>query len=198
MVTFYTLFPELLNLNGDQANVFVLQKRLAWQGESSEIVSINNDQDLDRFAAMLESRINEVFLLIGHGSTAAMNVIEPLAPRLRELIFGAASMGLNGLAIGSGYELLYPDFVRGERVSDYASIEASEGLPAMYGYVNTDTNLPHASVLGENFVCTMVHGPVLARSPELADRMLERLGVALLPSSESLEADSYALKSRAH
>ena len=66
MITFYTLFPDRLNLNGDQANIFVLQQRLAWQGIESELVAIES------LAVLQGQDLTGKFLLIGHGSNAAM------------------------------------------------------------------------------------------------------------------------------
>lgn len=192
MITFYTLFPDRLNLNGDQANVFVLQQRLAWQGVESEVVAI------DSLAALQGQELAGKFLLIGHGSNAAMRTLEGRASELRDAIFDLARAGLVGLAVGSGYELLFPDFTRGERLSDYADVPAQGWLPQLFGYINTDTNLPAATVIGDAFVCTMVHGPVLARSPELADKLIEKLGVVPNETKHSIEADGYATRAREH
>ena len=192
MITFHTLFGDRLNLNGDQANLFVLQRRLAWQGIDSQVAAIDSVNDLHNID------VNSGFLLIGHGSQAAMRTIEPLASEIRDSVFELAAAGLTGLAVGSGYELLYPDFERGSRLSDYADIPASDELPEIFGYINSDTNLPAVSVLGESFVCTTVHGPVLARSPQLADHLLSQLGIKVIETADAVEADGYALGARAH
>jgi len=66
-----SLFPEDLNLNGDQANLLVLKKRLELRGVSSLVVDIplNKIDDVD-------------FLFLGHGSIAAWEFISRSEPRL--------------------------------------------------------------------------------------------------------------------
>jgi CobQ-like glutamine amidotransferase family enzyme len=192
MITFHTFLPDRLNLNGDQANIFVLQKRLEWQGIASRIVPVNSLAQLDDIDPQTG------FLLVGHGSQAAMRTVEPMSGEFRDKVFELAHVGLAGLAVGSGYELLFPDFARGTRRSDYANVPAENGLPELFGYVNTDTNLPVVTVVGDSFICTMVHGPVLARTPQLADLLLQRMGVAVRETSESSRADAYADKAQSH
>ena len=192
MITFHTLCPDRLNLNGDQANLFVLQKRLEWQGIDSQIASVESLADLN------EINPDTGFLMMGHGSQAAMRTLESMSGEFRDRVFELAAQGLAGLAVGSGYEMLFPDFTRGKRISDYADVPAANGLPELFGYVNTDTNLPVTTVIGDSFVCAMVHGPVLARTPALADILLQKMGIAVLETSESAEADGYAEKARSH
>jgi len=192
MITFYTLFPDRLNLNGDQANILVLQKRLEWQGIDSQVVELSTEKDLEKLSVDFSNEPSEKFLLVGHGSIAAMQSFAPMHDTARSAVLELATAGLPGMAVGSGYELLVPEFSRGARLSNYADIPAADGLPRIYGYVNSDTDLALVSTLGDSFICTMVHGPVLARTPELADILLSRMGLAVTASEDSKLADAFA------
>jgi CobQ-like glutamine amidotransferase family enzyme len=111
---------------------------------------------------------------------------------IRRIVRELADAGLPGLAVGSGYELLQPYFIRGKRLSDYADVEASGELPRTFGYINSDTDLQPLASLGANFLVTLVHGPVLARTPELADYIIERLGEKADSNRRALEVDALA------
>ncbi len=197
MIEFFTLASDRLNLNGDQANVFVLRKRLDWLGVASSVTEVA-PENFEAVAKELVASPEGKFVMLGHGSKAAMGSFAEYADSIRSAALDLASAGVSGLAVGSCYEMLCPDFKRIERVSDYADVEANGGLPRTFGYVNTDTNLPVISLLGERFVVTMVHGPVFARTPELADQMLFGLGVSVGTNANSVEADLYAEGARAH
>ena len=192
MISFYTLFADRLNLNGDQANILVLQKSLEWQGIASEVVELTTERDFEELSVGFTNDPAGKFLLVGHGSIAAMQSFTSMHNAVQSAVRELAKAGLPGLAVGSGYELLVPDFLRGARLSDYADIAATETLPRIHGYVNSNTDLPLVSSLGEAFICTMVHGPVLARTPELADMLLSRMGVVVTPSENSRQADAFA------
>lgn len=190
MIELFTLFPDRLNLNGDQANLLVLKKRLEWNGHESQIVAVNSIEELSRLGAEFAQQPKGKFLLVGHGSSAAMASFAKYSNDIRSLVCKLAAAGLPGLAVGSGYELLQPSFKRGVRLSDYADIEASGELPRAFGYINSDTDLPPIANLGENFLVTLIHGPVLARTPELADYLIERMGEKAVSNRRSLEVDA--------
>lgn len=192
MITLYTVAPARLNLNGDQANLLVIKRRLEWMGYDCKLVAVDSLEQLQGIQPSAGD-----FLLVGHGSRAAMKSLEPWAT-WRQAIEKLISKGIVGLAVGTGYEALSPDFKRVDRVSEYADIDAEAGLPRINGYVNTDTDLPRVQRVGENFIFTMVHGPVLAKNPELADWFLERLGVKSIPNEKSALADKYAAGSNQH
>ena len=192
MIEFYSLYSDRLNLNGDQANVAVLRKRLSWAGIESRLTVITDLSNLR------EMDPKGRFLMVGHGSAAAMRSFGEQAPVIRQEIRELAEKGWTGLAVGSGYELLFPDTPRTERQSDYADVPAHGSMPRLHGYVNSDAQLPVVQVIGSSFVCTMVHGPVIARTPELANWFFERMGVAVPATTESLEADSYAEGANQH
>ena len=192
MITLYSFAPEKLNLNGDQANLLVLQKRLQWLGVDSRITPIH---DVDGLAAI--KPVAGEFLLVGHGSKAAMASI-PNHDQIRAEVIRLAESGMPGLAVGSGYELLQPIFSRIERRSEYANLGEQAGLPELFGYVNTDTDMPEVDRLAGDFVLSFVHGPVLAKTPQLADWFIERLGVKVASNANSTKADAFAAESNRH
>jgi CobQ-like glutamine amidotransferase family enzyme len=192
MIELFTLFPDRLNLNGDQANLLVLSKRLEWNGVESRIVALNSLDDLSRANKDFAKQPKGKFLLVGHGSAAAMASFSKHSDEIRQSVCEMARTGMPGLAVGSGYELVQAAFTRGARVSDYADIEASGELPRAFGYINTDTDLQPLAKLGANFLVTLIHGPVLARTPELADLFIERMGEKAGSNRRSLEVDALA------
>ncbi len=188
MIRVFTLHPSLLNLNGDQANGLVLMRRANWAGFELEIVPVTTTKAMAD-ALDYAKHGGRSFVLIGHGSVAAMNSLKNQFAEFRLWVSDMIAAGSYGLAVGSGYELVAPTFNRGERLSDYANVEL-EGFAMLQGYVNTDTDLPKAEFLSERFLVTMVHGPVLARNPKVADFFLEGLGVKLNNNYRAAEVDA--------
>ena len=77
------LYPNHLNLNGDFANLAVLQKRLEWYGVEAEVVYVEKPTDLTKFDVVL----------LGHGSRDAWVQLENIDP---ELIPSVAALVLSG------------------------------------------------------------------------------------------------------
>ena len=171
MIRLGALFPAHLNLNGDQGNLEVLSKQLVWRGVPCEVVGIETLADFDR---QLD------FILVGHGSIAAWSAIEgefhSMAPRLAELF----RADVPGLSISTGFEKLVESRVLAipnveplnERVSKFEIIE--DGGSKVLGYLNTDVNLPvlHRE---QNWIASMLHGPVLAKNPALLNEVLGKI-----------------------
>lgn len=188
MIRLGVLFPDHLNLNGDLGNMEVISKQLDWRGIAHEVIRVETEQQL---ASDLS------FLLIGHGSNAAWEAIrEPvgsLSGSLRSLI----EAGLPGLCVSTGFEELVRLSVltnftlksMPERVSKFV-VHADESGDIL-GYLNTDVDLPNLHRQGQ-FVCTMLHGPVLAKNPKLLNELLLsicfRAGVTLGPILEDEKA----------
>jgi CobQ-like glutamine amidotransferase family enzyme len=170
LITLLSIFPEHLNLNGDQGNTVVLEAQLRWRGIEVQTVAAAKLADFD---------VKPDFILVGHGSAAAWDEIrssfQQMVPRIAELV----AEGIPLLAVSTGFQSLtslFPDVDQlefGERVSKFAvaTIENEEIL----GYVNTDTNLPMFAESGPAFGTTL-HGPVLAKNPELLQRLLTLIG----------------------
>jgi len=158
------LYPEHLDLNGDHGNLLVLQKRLAWRGTSSEIVSVTQPTDLEVFD----------FLLLGHGSKDAWAEVLRIDPEIISKIGLLARDGKAVLAINSGYGHLVQEFDQkdlqySQHVSEFQLVDD------VVGYVNSDLDLPAIQTFG-NAVLTLFHGPVLAKNPELADMIIKQAG----------------------
>jgi CobQ-like glutamine amidotransferase family enzyme len=165
------LYPNHLDLNGDHGNLLVLQKRLAWRGVASEIVAVTKAANLEDFD----------FLLLGHGSKDAWSDVMRIDPELILNVGKFARSGKPVLAISSGYEHLFEELEttevgHGEHVSDFR--ESNE----VVGYVNSSAVLPELVILGQ-IVMTLFHGPVLAKNPELADRIIANAGWCDVSSS---------------
>ena len=179
MIRLGVLFPHHLNLNGDLGNAEVIAKQLEWRGLASEIITVETLADLSNALD---------FILVGHGSTAAWAAIETLlhsmASPLKELI----GSGTPGLAISTGFEKLLEHDVLGnlavsklpERISKF--YVHGDGDSEVLGYLNTDVDLPILHREG-NWISTLLHGPVLAKNPNLLEEVLSKIangaGVAL-------------------
>jgi CobQ-like glutamine amidotransferase family enzyme len=191
MIELYTLAPERLNLNGDQANLLVLSKRLEWLGESVKIVSIDSLADISALSAAVEKSPERKFLLLGHGSNSAWKSLEPLAEAVRELVATLVAQSVPVLAVGSGYELLRPGAPRTLRRSDF-NVSEFEGREVL-GYRNTDAQLPELARDG-SLLLTLLHGPLLAKNPQLADEFIEQLGVVVKANDRTEEIDAIVTK----
>lgn len=185
-----SLFPEHLDLNGDQANLKVLAKRLAWQGVSAEIVGVNKGEVIPADAGLM---------FLGHGSIAAWADIEKDVLRLLPDIKKSISAGVAFMAVATGHERAIDFGVLGgstkpmTRVSKF-EIAVVEGREVL-GYLNSATNAPviqkQGLVLG-----TQLHGPLFAKNPDFADAYLAEIassmGVALSSADLSTNASLVA------
>lgn len=96
-LTFITLFPSLLNSNGDAENARVLARRSEWAGARARVVPIED-------AAELPEHIDAV--VIGSGSDSDLVAARD---KLRTVITQLRRWGTEGvpiLAVGTGWELL--------------------------------------------------------------------------------------------
>lgn len=172
MITLSTFRPEFFNQNGDQANLEVLGMQLMWRGIECEV----STKDFDEAD----------FLLIGDASRAAMkefgSELEVLVPLLSE----RQAAGLPTLLVGSAHEFFagkvqgLPTLRLTDRVSEFREVSHS-GTQA-FGYRNSEAT--EDLIVSGAFVSTTLFGPVLAKSPEMLEVVLKRLGV-----EEPLPAD---------
>ena len=152
-----TFFGTRLNLDGDQGNLLALKRYLEAAGFAVEVQPV----------ASTDQALLSHFLLMGHGSQAAMN---SLADRLPGFDWNRIIQEVPGLAVGSGAEWLTQHlgglgtFSRLERVSEFRVAEL--GDLKVLGYRNSDTDLPDLR-LEQQFILSMLHGPVLAKNPRL-------------------------------
>jgi CobQ-like glutamine amidotransferase family enzyme len=165
-------YHEQLNLNGDVMNLMVLSKRLNWLGFEVEVVDLTTQNILEQLALGVD------FALLGHGSTAAWSQLlqkkEELASAFGELVKQQVPL----FAVSSGFQVMVDLGIINE---PYEKVERSSKFSVstfagneLLGYVNTDTNLPIFSNYGAA-TGTLLHGPVLAKNPWLADQIIETL-----------------------
>ena len=169
------LFPSRLNLNGDQANALVLQKRAEWSGTSIDVLDYEDASTLAPLIQRLESSDAPALLILGHGSLAAMDSIAHLKDQIEHLLVVCKNNHTSALIIGSSAEWLL-EHTTGERVSEFwgGSI-GYEGLETeVFGYLNSDANLDPMWIDG-SLIYTLLHGPVMAKSPALADYLVTKL-----------------------
>ena len=166
------LYPNHLNLNGDLANLLVLQKRLEWYGVEAEVVYVEKPTDLTKFDVVL----------LGHGSRDAWAQLEDIDPELVPSVASLVTSGTRVLAISSGYELLIEAIdglvvKHSERVSEFRSHEE------IVGYVNSEAELEPIRWINDSLF-TLFHGPVFAKNPDLADKFLGSLITGLSATNE--------------
>jgi len=168
-----SLFPDDLNLNGDQANLLVIQKRLRLQDVTSQIVEVAS------------SDLGEVDLLfLGHGSIAAWDFIDKHHPRAMSDIASYFQSGKPLFAVSSGALRVLGQtgrkFTEGDHRSEFVDVDG------IVGYLNS----PVQDFIFEkiqNSWFTLLHGPVLAKNPGLADQICTELGWVVQPkTSETL------------
>ena len=177
MIKIFVPFSDRLNLNGDAANALILSKRLKWAGIDSLTVELNHENDIDSAIHDVERSGQKSFVLVGHGSIAAMKSILLHQTRIASLISAVKEKDGCGLVVGSSYELL-SDHKVGERISEFRSADlvlpdGSRSVQVV-GYVNSSANLPDCH-WDESVLFTRMHGPVLAKSTGLADYFIANL-----------------------
>jgi CobQ-like glutamine amidotransferase family enzyme len=196
IIQLVALFPDHLNLNGDLANIRVLQKRLAWRGVTATVSLVDKNGTIPTDAD---------FILLGHGSEAAWVDLAKDLERLRPKLINAFESGVAGLAVASGYERLFDQnetptigliqakVLRTERTSRFvlATLDGQEAL----GYLNSDAQLEPLMRI-KNVIGTLLHGPVLAKNAWLAELIIEaifeRREVSLPPVQAIEKADQVA------
>ena len=175
------LFPNHLNLNGDQANLNVLAKRLQWRGVAAEIVAVDKGQSIPKDAALI---------FLGHGSMAAWADIQADLNRILGEIKLLIGEGAAFMAVATGHEhaiklgLLDGAASTRKRISKFeiAELEGQEIL----GYVNSATDAPVIQKQGL-LIGTQLHGPVFAKNPMFADSYLAE--IANVQGIELIEAE---------
>jgi lipid II isoglutaminyl synthase (glutamine-hydrolysing) len=192
MIRLGVLFPDHLNLNGDYGNIEVLARQFDWRGMECDVVRVEDEHQL---ADGLD------FLLVGHGSSAAWDSIRDRLNALEGGLRDLVESGTPGLCVSTGFEeLVRLAVIQGiecksipERVSKF--VVHKDGAHEMLGYLNTDVDLPLLYREGQ-FVCTMLHGPVLAKNPALLLELLENIslhaGLQLKAIQTSEKADLLA------
>lgn len=165
MIRFASFKPEFFNANGDQANLEVLQKQLAWRGVESSV----SDHGLETCD----------LLLVGDGSRAAMRHFAAELADLSQTLQHRLDAGMPTLLVGSAHDFFagrvcgLPAIHKTERKSEFRDV-SFEGISA-FGYRNSEADSD--LFIAGGFVSTTLFGPVLAKSPQLLDHFLRALGV---------------------
>jgi hypothetical protein len=104
-----------------------------------------------------------------------MSSISHLKGELQELLTGLKLNGHTALVVGSCTEWLVEHSV-GERVSEFwtGSITYEDRDLEVTGYLNSQAELSPIWAEG-SLLYTLLHGPVLAKSENLADHILSKL-----------------------
>lgn len=157
------LYPEHLNLNGDLANLTVLKKRLEWAGVEVEIVHVDKPSDLGNFDVVV----------LGHGSRDAWAQLAQIDPQLVSKVADLVRAGKRVLAVSSGYEQLIEE-IEGRVVKHNARVSEFQEHEGIVGYVNSEAELEPVQWM-ENSLLTLLHGPIFAKNPDLADKFLGNL-----------------------
>lgn len=197
-LTIVSLLPRLLDTNGDAANARVLAQRARWAGIEARVVAVHSTDDLPETvdlvvigsgtdADLIATRdallpfvdVARAWLAGGVPVLAVGTGWELLSSGL-DLADGTAVDGL-GLVAGRASALpgratddivVAGDDVRLIGFENHARGFTGARRPVgriLSGTGNGDGS--EGSVVG-NFIGTHLHGPVLARNPQLADRML--------------------------
>lgn len=211
MLTICHVYPELLGTYGDGGNVEVLRHRMARRGLGAEVIDVHQGDALPRTAGLLvvgggeDDAQRRVAPLIGELlSPAIADGAVVLAVCAGMQLLGHTVQGSDGNVV-EGAGILDVTTARSSRRAVGEVIASSTGLPLgrLTGFVNHGG----ATTLGSNarplarvrrgpanhplnrdegavqdrVIGTYLHGPVLARNPELADHLLH------LATGEELE-----------
>ena len=182
------LFPRHLNLNGDLANAGILAKRAGWYGIDVSVTLIDFDDEAPESTDLI---------ILGHGSPSAWSQIEAEGSKQLTWFSDQIDRDVPVLSVASGYEFLArrgcfgKDLATlcaadGERRSKFAVFEAElfgERRETL-GYLNSQSLLPLVAQNG-SVIGTLLHGPFLAKNPEVADQLLAQISASTLtPGSE--------------
>ncbi len=173
MIRLLELYPDHLNLNGDSGNLQVLERRLEWAGQAVERLSYRPGDSI--------GELIPDFVLLGHGSRAAWRQIYGDLVQIAPTLQGWIDSSVQVLAVSSGFAALH-GLIRGlpvevqkvPRVSKFETADYASGQ--VVGYKNTDLELPTIARHG-NLVGTVLHGPVLAKNPNLTNEFIELMAI---------------------
>jgi len=165
-VTIGTFFPKDLNLNGDQANLLILKKRLEARGVSCEIEALNMSFNPKKYS----------MIFIGHGSMAAWDSITETYPEIFSDLKDAMKQGVFVFAVASGYDRINNSIGLNEQLKEVSNSHRSEFIETdgYVGYLNSSSKLDPL-VHNKSGLFTLLHGPLLAKNPDLADAIISQL-----------------------
>ena len=194
MITLVNVFPKHLNINGDAANVKVMQKRLEWLGVAASTIEVTDAESLARAIERVTAEPATTFICSGHGSLAAMRDLETHRESLFGLFKLAKESGVCGIVVGSSIEWLEGTKApTSERVSEFVTVDfKQDGWPTKaFGYVNSESSRSPIALEG-HLITTLFNGPFLAKNPEWADKICDLLGATRVSNETTVRVDGYA------
>lgn len=230
-LTIVSLLPRLQNTNGDAENARVLATRARWAGLDAEVVPVESAAQLpSRVDAIVlgsgsDSSLDESreLLLTMHDEfrrwgTEGVPILS-IGTGWELLSWGielASGRSVEGLGILPGRSVPRANRVTGDVVvksprfgmlvgfenhaRDYVGAEASPLGRIRAGHGNGRDSGQEGAVMGDVYG-THLHGPVLAKNPEFADRLLEtmasRAGLEYVAGERAQTVDAYASAARA-
>ena len=225
-LTIVTLLPRLLDTNGDAANARVLAQRARWAGLSARIVPVESVADLPGTVDLVViGSGTDTDLAAARDALSAL--AEPLRAWLAggvpvlavgtgwELLSAGLDLAdgssVDGLGLVSGRASALPARVTDDLVVDADGLRLLGFENHLRGYAGAAAPLgtvPYGTGNGDgtegavdgSFIGTHLHGPVLARNPRLADRMLRTActarALSLAPSAHTDSVDGIAKAAR--
>ena len=225
-LTIVTLLPRLLDTNGDAANARVLAQRARWAGLSARIVPVESVADLPGTVDLVViGSGTDTDLVAARDALSAL--AEPLRAWLAggvpvlavgtgwELLSAGLDLAdgssVDGLGLVSGRASALPARVTDDLVVDADGLRLLGFENHLRGYAGGAAPLgtvPYGTGNGDgsegavegSFIGTHLHGPVLARNPHLADRMLQAAcdarALSLVPSAQTASVDGMAKAAR--
>lgn len=221
-LTIVSLLPRLLDTNGDAANARVLAQRARWAGVAADVVPVHALGDVPATVDLVVVGSGTDADLVATRD-ALLPLADTLRAWLAagipvlavgtgwELLSGGLDLpdgrSVDGLGLVGGRAT-----VRAARVTDDIVVHTEHGRLIGFenharGFTGADRALgrvqsgtgngdgSEGAVVG-SFIGTHLHGPVLARNPLLADRMLgtacQARGLILTPSAQTAAVDTIA------
>jgi CobQ-like glutamine amidotransferase family enzyme len=198
-LTIVSVLPRLLDTNGDAANARVLAQRARWAGLDARVVEVNTGADVpDRADLVVLGSGTDADLLaardalrplagaLGAWQAAGVPILAVGTgwELLSDGVDLAGGADLEGLGLVPGRASLLPtratdDIVVGAADARLIGFEnhtrGYTGSPTPLGRVQTGTGNGDGTegIIAGSVIGTHLHGPVLARNPGLADRMLD-------------------------
>ncbi len=227
MTVILQFFPDRLDVNGDAQNALVLAQRARWSGIDAEVVSVSPGDLLPSArpaAVVIGSSVDTQLVALradlAHFSAALHDWVAAGVPLLAigtgfELLSHGIQIGdsvLEGLGIFAGRAEPLPTRATGDLVVDAPEgrlvgfenhsrgFVADPDMPALGSVVRGVGNgsRSEGSRVG-SAIGTHLHGPVLAKNPELADAILSAgFGEPYhADSADARRVDGYAAAARA-
>ena len=184
MTKIYTLMPDRLNLNGEQGNVLVLKRRIEWLGFRVEVVSVDSVAKLSELITSGDLAKGGSFVFIGQGSLETFGLFEKQKDSVTNLYSQLQQAEIPTLVVGTLFELLASAPKLPEFRSEFV-LEKFVGADFdILGYAGTAYQVEAIKLTGSSFIESVLHGPILAKNPKLADWFLSKIGIPISPNKQ--------------